>query len=304
VTTEPTYIIDAGEEREPLAAWRLFTGGTPAQCLEHAGISWPAAWCLLRVTKPAALPGEDEAIFAGDIDVFVGRLSSEKTITAMSPVERMVHTFQHLGNGARFFPPEGDTLTFDLSYLVGMEVKCAYVGVEETLQGKRPVLKSLKASESKHWKLRTQLRSLLGLGFEKVFLLDVIGGIPSEAKTLDEVFAWTALSCSTVDAKHQRLTDGFARDLPIGHLEVTIGPERGYAENAGGFSRIGPKRIAPDNPLLADPVVAARRLRLVEHLKGVLNQAQSQIVHQIPVVLDRCPRCARVGVYHGTDCSV
>src|SRR5207253_2961195 len=99
---------------------------------------------------------------------------------------------------------ETNAVILDLSYLVGMEVKCAYVSGRELGDGKRtPVLKSLKNSEGKQVKLRRQLQSLLGLGLDKVFLLDVVGGIPSEAKTIGDAIGWAALSTSTVDAEHE-----------------------------------------------------------------------------------------------------
>src|SRR5579859_3450446 len=110
MNSEPTYIIDAGQERESLAAWRVFTGRMAGECMCHSGIAWPAAWCLMRLTKPEKLPGEDDAIFAGDIDVLVGRLLSEPTISAMSKEERRQCFFRHSMNGRRFFDPEGTEL--------------------------------------------------------------------------------------------------------------------------------------------------------------------------------------------------
>src|SRR5260370_9136621 len=169
------------------------------------------------------------------MEVLVGRTLSEPTWTDMPKQEGWRWAMQHACNGRRFFNPEGSQAILDLSYLVEMEVKCAYVSAKELNGGKPPVLKSLKHGTCKQSKLRRQLESLLMLGLDRVFLLDLVGGIPSEANTFDEAFAWMALSFNTVDAHHQRLAGAFPADLPTGHIAVTFGPGRGHTEATPGL---------------------------------------------------------------------
>jgi hypothetical protein len=274
-------IADARAEREPLAAWRVFTGPTPAQWMDHLGVEWPAAWCILRASP---------AHFDGDIDVLVGRLASEPAITKMLKQDRRRAAFFDAAQGIRFHDRDEGQLKFDLSYLVGMEVKCAYIG-EEVVDGMRhPKLKSTKPGPGKQLKHERQLRKLLKLGLDKVCLLDVVGGIPSAG----------AGSKSVVDREHERLTDGFASCLPVGHIGLTLGPVSGYSEDMGGSYDFHPIQEAPDNPCMADSAVIAQRQLLTKYLSGIFQDAN---LRKIPVVLDLCPLCGNLGDYHGEDCS-
>jgi hypothetical protein len=295
---EPTYLIDAGQEREALAAWRLLSGFHAAPVFENLGIPWPAGWCLLRFETPLECNVGGDAL-VGDIDVLAGRLMSEPAISAMPENLRTLLSFQFAGRISR---PAGMQLIPDFSYLIGIEVKCAYVRAEALADGRRtPVVKSLKKSTGKHHKLKKQLEGLLGLGLDKVILLDVTAGIPSEATTIGEAVSWTALSAGAVDHQHERLIDGFAVDLPIGHFEATFGPKLGTTEDVAGFFRGGLKRAAPDNPWRSRFDVASRRRTLVEHLQQILPTLVQGEPH-IPVLLDQCPRCKRIGPYHGLSC--
>src|SRR4051794_33381488 len=104
--TDLTYLIDIDpQEREPLAAWRLFAGNIGGLILQKLGIPWPAGWCLLRLEVPSGLRAEQKR-FLGDIDVIAGRITSESQITTMSERNRFVWWIKQMANGRRLFRPE------------------------------------------------------------------------------------------------------------------------------------------------------------------------------------------------------
>ena len=287
----PNYLVSAGQDREPLAAWRIFTGNSTQMLLARVGIQWPAGWCMLRVNNPPQTE-------AGDIDVIVGRLLSEPSILAMTEEERQLASMRFSADGYRTFKPEGPEVVFDLSHLIGMELKCAYVSINEERQ--RTELKSKKDSEAKERRLRIQLNGLLELGFDRVYLLDVVAGIAIDAKTFGETISLSAVSTTTADKHHPRGHEPFASDLSIGCMQVTLSPNKGHTEELGGSFLFSSQRKAPPNPYLQNPDVLERRGHLVNHLTGLLSKAK--ISPQIPVVLDYCARCKGLGDYHGGKC--
>jgi hypothetical protein len=80
----------------------------------------------------------------------------------------------------------------------------------------------------------------------------------------------------------------------------TFAPVAGHREDEGGMVRSGSLQAAVDNPQRASATALAHRERLtaslIELFQGAAVQAK---VSAIPVLFHCCPKCDRIGPFHG-----
>lgn len=255
--------------------WELFNGRTSSaeSILEWLGLAGWRSWVVLRMPQPIEC-----AESAGDIDVLAGPMVLDELRSYWRP---------------------------SYSCLVGLEVKCAYVGLEETANGASIArIKSDKSGDGKKRRLTGQLKQLQRLGLDRVGLLDLSEGV--DAPGLD-LITCAGVSGSAVDEGHGRVGTHAAVELPtgVGHCSVTIGTLHGHSIQEIGHEGFRVARNAIGNPFRDDPDACARRCQFVDSLTSlVANSGVVAASEPCPsTVLDVCPHCRKPGRYHARgDC--
>jgi len=143
--------------------------------LEKYGIAAPAFWCLLRLdTRGQGFERDCE----GEVDVIAGRITSEAGWATATADQRQRARLEANANGLNLFPAESAKLDLEFSYLVGLEIKCAFIDSAAALTSQLPVIKSAKTGPKKLRALKKELKRMLHLGLDRVGVLEVIAGPP------------------------------------------------------------------------------------------------------------------------------
>jgi hypothetical protein len=281
------YIIEQrDEERESVAtrrlleAWPLRTGLFPR--LGVGEFSWFIAELRLSTLGLST---------DGEIDIIAGRLAPtdlavyeeyyEKEVLRWPPeahpdlLDRMA-TKRFVDDGGIAWPPPTD-------YLVGVEVKCAYI--------EDGTIRSAKSSASKVKRIRAQLCRDLELGLDRVALLDILASEPVAGVGSD---AWLVAGARARDFLEQMravLARRLPENSPVGHWVWSVGAVAVGHETARGAGGPLCLREALPNPRTATRTdIAARLVRLL----GDLPQPRVW-----PVLLTDCRVCGRVHASEG-----
>lgn len=169
----PLHLVDAGPEREALAAFRIMSSAPGAMIAQKFGLTWPGYWCLLNVDcrGPSGLPKPLE----GEIDVILGPIEGVPTTDSLEEMSKWAVA------GCPPLPSNGKAVC-DLSKLVALEVKCSFVDAEPIQNGRGPINKSTKVG--KLGTLRKQLIRNRTCGFGSVGFVQVIAGTAISTKSI------------------------------------------------------------------------------------------------------------------------
>lgn len=220
-------------------------------------------WIIESTTRKIC-PSVDKP---GDVDILGGRLRWSDPSLYQSYLEKAKcerpawHRSFHemaaqrglLEDGGLEWPP-------NVEYLVGIEVKCAYVTRNRKLA-------SHKASQRQVQSIREQVDGLLHMGLNRVLLLDIIANPPSEGS---DGSAWTEAAIgASASYRSMRpiLESRLYQGCPAGHVALPSGAVPGGDETMRGAISPVLLRHAVDSPLLqTEPKVRARRQDLNERL--------------------------------------
>lgn len=284
------FILDVGQDREALAAWRLLQTPGAEYALESFGIASDGGhqwWALLRFPLPCA---ENDPLVA-DADILAGHLVPK------------VHSSS--AANSRIVDLPNCYAALDLTYLVALEVKCALMTrPHQPEPGKwKSELRSTHTSESHNAQILRQVQSLLDWGADRVGLLDIFAGPPAPGPNLSDGFPVMGLA-SQAASKHERVQEATSFIPPgSGYAAVQIGSILDAEEHVAGGTSLLRNVPAPFNPRLADPSVRSRRERLEVEVRRLLSGLSIPCIFG-PLIRDYCKRCKRLGVFHSeTECA-
>jgi len=263
------YIVEQDPKRQEPVATRYLIGNPSyrERLLGHLGVPPELCWIMLDLRLEKIVPS-----LSGDIDVLAGPLSCAGP--ARTP-ER----------GSIMWPPP-------LGYLVGIEVKRAYRdeygNLQATKRGPGQARKTLK-----------QLRRDLGLGLDRVALLDVIAHHPA---TGTGSAPWVAAGATASDSLakmenlfRERLSENGApiADLrPVGQFVLSIGSVSGGDETIRGSVEFELRRPARANPSRTD-----RSPEFEEGLRRILEAGPAPST--LPIILTDCRFCNAIHLADG-----
>jgi len=243
------------------------------------------AWYFLRL-KTSRL-----SEFEGDIDVLAGRLGCSdpgayqgivaEEARKWSPIILRNFVSRRLAEpGVLQWPPPTD-------YLIGIEAKCAYFS--RRVQD----LKATKASASKIRKMREEIERLLGLGMNRVALLDIIANPPTFSDLDGQ--AWLA-AAAQADLSFKKFAPVLAQRLPaaspVGHYVCSWGAVDGKDETMRGAPLWYEMTRALENPHLQRKDVQDRHTRFASELRALLASVPPPKV--LPAILFDCAKCGRI----------
>jgi len=291
-TEQQLRLVDAGDDREAIATYRIFSSKIGIQILEKLGISWPGYWCILRT----ALNDADDGM-KGELDVIAGRLSPVPTPEIPKALQNHASQISEspltlaMATQTPIVPWQAElSVTFDFSYLIGIEVKCGYVDVSPLTNGKAPEAKGLKSGPGKLRDIQKQLRRAIDFGFDSVCFLEVIAGPPISTTSVADSIHSFSVSSSTADF-HPNLGVGEAlKDFPVSHCKLVVSPTLLTTENVAGSFRFGFRKPPVENPELHEAAAMERRANLILKLRSIVQRAfASQQLFGAPVVIDQFP---------------
>ena len=225
----------------------------------------------------------------GDIDVLGGRLGWHNPTDVGLQLQRYqqerphVHPSWHERFAAMTIAEAGGIIwPPSMDYLAGVEVKCSHC--------ENGVARSTKASSQKVADIRQKIDGLFRLGLDRVVLLDIVAGPPSEGEGSEAWFTAMASARMTLDKVSELLVARLPIDTLAGQLVWPVGAVGGGNEamRGAGVPRI--LRLAQENPFRDD--VSAKRLALTEHLRNLLTTVAQPTT--FPVILLHCRSCKRV----------
>lgn len=252
---EGRYLVELDQHREKTAVRRAFVCSFLLNNLIiDLGLSPDACWVILEFPKPSG---------NGDIDVLLGPLTVSSTGWFSWP------SCHH--------------------HLAALEVKVGYLRADSA---GAPKVASAKGGPGHEKRIRGQLASLVGLGLNRIALLDIIATPPATGKDGE---AWFVASANALAGLGEAQPVLSRRPLPetfIGHWAWPWGSVEGGLEHFRGAG--APQRIRPSlpNTFIADPMVEERRRNLVARVSGFLSDSLGPQIS--PYAMVYCPRCRRL----------
>lgn len=252
---EGRYLVELDQHREKTAVRRAFVCSfLLTNLIIDLGLSPDAYWVILEVPKPSG---------DGDIDVLLGPLTVVST--------------------------GGPSWSIGDHHLAALEVKVSYLCADNSGS---PKVASAKSGPGHVKRIRGQLASLVGLGLNRIALLDIIATPPATGKDGE---AWFVASANALTGLDQASPILSRRPLPepfVGHWAWGWGSVEGGLEHFRGAG--GPQRIRPSlhNILMADPTVEKRRRDLVATVSNLLSDSPGPRIS--PCVMVNCAHCHRL----------
>lgn len=251
-------------------------------------------WHLLRLKKQRLQSSSE-----GDIDLLMGTLewNDRAEVLARFEEEKKSKSHWHPSQVARLtaaicaeqggikWPPS-------TNHLVAIEAKCAYLSPQAT-DISRQNLKSTKTSKSRVAHTRAQILSLLRMGLDRVFLLDVIANPPVSGQ---DGQAWfLALEVATL------AREAFSKDLqhrlpvksPAGHYVWSVGSVVGGDETRrGAGSPLELRRGGPNPLLVGNSEVQSVRNEVNKNLLNGFNKLPAP--RSLYAVFLDCDKCGEI----------
>jgi hypothetical protein len=234
----------------------------------------------------------------GEVDVIAGKLSPSP------PIPPGIETGGDSSAEGRAFiaavqrrivswPAAAQAVQFDVSRLVGIEVKCAYVDASGVPGGRYPEVKANKCGPGKIADARKQLTRLTTMGLDCVGLLEVIAGPPVSMESIEESIQSFAVATWTVDRQLNSPLAELTSELGVGHCRAVLSPTCLSQEGTAGACRVGFPRPPKENARLCEPEIQQRRELLLGCVRRAIQEADAKVrVIGAPIVLDRTPEGA------------
>ncbi len=259
------------------------------------GLEAGFSWFLLDINKNRLHKDG-----CGDVDILAGRLewNDPEEFRTLLHKERMDKAGWHpsqiafitaitlASRGGLKWPPP-------TNWLVGIEAKCGYLDPEANSVSSEN-FKSMKAGKVQH--IRAQVQDLVGLGFERVALLDVVANPPVSGHDGQAWFDAADLAEQSRRASSRLIENRLASDSPAGHYVWSIGAVAGGHEGHRGAGRPVELKAAHENLLLSkDPSIKRRRAELEENLRKIFERLPKPL--NLRVIYEDCGSCGRIHLF-------
>lgn len=289
------YLVNIKDKKEDEAIRRLVSAPPIYHdFFRHVGLHPSFFWCILNLrTYKINSP------IKGEIDILAGLLAwsnpeelkqiflkEEKESPDTHPSNLWSLAARRLANsGGIQWPPLTD-------YLVAVEAKCAYLhpGADQISSDN---IKSKK--EGKLPNMRGQVEKLIEMGFDRIFLLDILVCPP--------VSTWISSAAVAQEAKkemqntfNERLpgNETYEKLLPVGHIVWTQGAVTGGNETVRGATNFDLLKKSSENPH------AKSNSELRQKINGVLKSLPRPST--FPYILIDCQKCGHIHILE-KDCA-
>lgn len=280
------YIVEADSQERESEAIRHLVGSFQKDILLRAFGLDDLTWIIIEALKPQLTPG-----ISGDVDILAGNLDFKDWAAYRAALATIETSHPHFPHALRRqlagkMVSEADGLAWPPvpSFVVGIEVKCAYFTTE---------LEAAKSSAQKVKGIRKQVDWLGRMGLDHFGLLDVIGNQPSFKKDGGYLGALER-SVQSQTAMWSILAERLPPESRAAHFVWSAGAVGGGDERIRGTGQ----------PLLlrkprANPRVEAGNPETLTHRAALLSNIPIVLAHlpaprYFPVVFVDCRICQSI----------
>jgi hypothetical protein len=291
------YLIDMEDQnRESESIRHLLSGPLHEQYLLNPMGLASFSWILIEVDNIHLVPS-----IKGEVDILAGPLQFRVPEDLQRVLKRQRserpdrHPYWHEVLAAKEVSEAGGILWPPaLSYVVGVEVKCAYFSDR---------LHATKDSKSHVNDIRKQVNRLGRMGFDRMALLDVIANLPNGGVNSN---AWLEAGGRAQDSleKMKNILDvRLPHGTPAAQFIWSVGAVIGGDESDRGAG--APKMLRRG---LLNPALAARNAKVLAN-REVLLARMSQILKGLPqptyfpAIFAGCRVCKKIRRFEDSECA-